>query len=63
MEITDELINGLEINPVEIVKNISTELNISLSQVVPTVTLLKEGNTVPFISRYRKEATAPLDEV
>lgn len=63
MEITDELINGLEINPVEIVKKISTELNISLSQVVPTVTLLKEGNTVPFISRYRKEATGTLDEV
>ncbi len=38
-------------------------LNIAISQVSATVELLDEGGTVPFISRYRKEATGSLDEV
>ncbi|WP_026473202.1 Tex family protein [Alkaliflexus imshenetskii] len=42
---------------------ISTELNISLKQVVNTISLLDEGATIPFISRYRKEMTGSLDEV
>ncbi len=45
-----------------IMKQISTELNISLKQIRTTVTLMDEGNTIPFISRYRKEMTGELDE-
>lgn len=44
-------------------KYISKELNISLKQVANVITLLEEGNTVPFIARYRKEQTGALDEV
>ncbi len=39
------------------------ELNLKTKQVSATIALLEEGNTVPFIARYRKEATGLLDEV
>ena len=42
---------------------IAKELAIALSQVIATVTLLDDGNTIPFIARYRKEVTGGLDEV
>jgi len=42
---------------------IATELDISPRQVQATAGLIAEGGTVPFISRYRKEATGSLDEV
>jgi len=42
---------------------ISKELSISSRQVLNTANLLKEGATIPFISRYRKEHTGNLDEV
>lgn len=42
---------------------ISTSLNISPRQVTNTIALLDDGATIPFISRYRKEATGGLDEV
>ncbi len=42
---------------------ISKELNISIKSVASTIKLLEEGATIPFISRYRKEATGSLDEV
>ncbi|GAC1400439.1 MAG: Tex family protein [Ktedonobacteraceae bacterium] len=42
---------------------ISAELHLGREQILRTITLLDEGNTVPFISRYRKEATGSLDEV
>ncbi|MFY0628398.1 MAG: RNA-binding transcriptional accessory protein [Reichenbachiella sp.] len=42
---------------------ISSEYNIPLSGVSAVITLLEEGGTVPFISRYRKERTGSLDEV
>lgn len=41
---------------------IAKELSISLKQVRTTVGLLDEGNTIPFIARYRKEMTGELDE-
>ena len=44
-------------------KTIASELKISEKQVSATVQLLEEGGTVPFIARYRKEATDSLDEV
>jgi len=45
-----------------LVKHISNTLSISKSQVSNTIKLLEEGATIPFISRYRKEATGSLDE-
>ncbi|MGN6368852.1 MAG: Tex family protein [Phycisphaerae bacterium] len=42
---------------------VAGELNLKLSQVAATAKLLEEGGTVPFIARYRKEATGTLDEV
>ncbi len=44
-------------------QKIAAELGIGRAQVVATAGLLGEGGTVPFISRYRKEATGSLDEV
>ncbi|QNN41388.1 Tex family protein [Pedobacter roseus] len=44
-------------------KIIAAELKVAEKQVTATVNLLDEGATVPFISRYRKEATGSLDEV
>lgn len=41
---------------------IATELQISVKQVENTVKLIDEGNTIPFIARYRKEMTGSLDD-
>lgn len=45
------------------VLRITQELNLKVHQVAATAQLLKEGATVPFIARYRKEVTGELDEV
>lgn len=45
-----------------IIKEIANELNIKIGQVEVVLKLLSEGNTIPFIARYRKEATGALDE-
>ena len=42
---------------------LSNELKLRREQVLNTVTLLDEQNTIPFIARYRKEMTGSLDEV
>ena len=46
----------------EIIKNISNDLNIGINQTKSVLKLLEDGNTIPFIARYRKEATGSLDE-
>ena len=46
----------------EIIEKLSQELNIKVSQVESVLKLISEGNTIPFIARYRKEATGALDE-
>ena len=46
----------------EIIINISKDLNVKEVQVEKTLKLLEEGNTIPFIARYRKEVTGNLDE-
>ena len=45
-----------------ILKQISVELQLAPGKVKTTVSLLDEGNTIPFIARYRKEMTGELDE-
>ncbi len=47
----------------ELFSIIAGEMNISRKSVAATVRLLDDGATIPFISRYRKEATGALDEV
>ncbi|MBR2138900.1 MAG: RNA-binding transcriptional accessory protein [Bacilli bacterium] len=45
-----------------IINEISTELSVKSTQIESVLKLLSEGNTIPFIARYRKEATGALDE-
>ncbi len=45
-----------------IIENISTNLKINVKQVEATLKLLEDGNTIPFIARYRKEVTGNLSE-
>jgi uncharacterized protein len=47
----------------QIITTVARELSLSPQQVASTLALFAEGNTLPFIARYRKEATAGLDEV
>jgi len=45
-----------------IIKEISNDLKVNTLKVEATLKLLSEGNTIPFIARYRKEVTGNLDE-
>jgi len=47
----------------KILNAIANELNVNVLQVSQTVQMLDEGSTVPFIARYRKEATGGLDDI
>ena len=46
----------------DINQKITEELGVKLWQVEAAVKLIDEGNTIPFIARYRKEATGTLDD-
>ncbi|MBQ1627819.1 MAG: RNA-binding transcriptional accessory protein [Treponema sp.] len=63
MEFTQESIDALVVNEVEIMKKIAEELQIRLQQVSAVISLVEEGCTIPFISRYRKEKHDNLNEV
>ena len=52
-----------ETNTAKVLPRLSAELNIPAGQVAAVAKLLKEGNTIPFIARYRKEVHGNLDEV
>ncbi|TME10156.1 MAG: RNA-binding transcriptional accessory protein, partial [Chloroflexi bacterium] len=47
----------------ELAQTLSKELGLGNGQIARTIALLDEGNTIPFIARYRKEVTGSLDEV
>jgi uncharacterized protein len=47
----------------DILLHVAQSLGIALGPLIATISLLDEGGTVPFIARYRKEATGALDEV
>ena len=49
-------------NKMDITKIIAEELNVKISQVEAAIRLIDEGNTIPFIARYRKEATGGLSD-
>ena len=63
MEFTQEAIDALAVNEVDIMKRIAEELNIRVAQVSAVISLVNEGCTIPFISRYRKEKHDNLNEV
>ena len=63
MEFTQESIDALVVNEVEIMKKIAEELQIRVQQVSAVISLVEEGCTIPFISRYRKEKHDNLNEV
>ena len=46
----------------DIIQKVTEELNVKKWQVEAAVGLIDEGNTIPFIARYRKEATGTLDD-
>ncbi|MFT6985991.1 MAG: hypothetical protein ACJAT7_001812, partial [Psychromonas sp.] len=52
----------MNVNAAKIKQQLASELSITLNQVDAFVTLYDDGNTVPFIARYRKEATSGLDD-
>ena len=52
-----------ETNAAKVLPRLSAELSIPAGQVAAVAKLLKEGNTIPFIARYRKEVHGNLDEV
>ena len=65
---TDETINQETVSEEtlslsELAQTLKTELNLNIGQIARTIALLDEGNTIPFIARYRKEVTGSLDEV
>ncbi len=53
----------VEFNQAELIKIVSNNVTLNERIVKEVIGLLEEGNTVPFIARYRKEATGGLDEV
>ena len=63
MEFTQESIDALVVNEVDIMKKIAEELNIRVSQVSAVISLINEDCTIAFISRYRKDKTDNLNEV
>ncbi len=56
------MVTLIDISNEEIMGMIANSLQLSLKQVSTTLELLNEGNTIPFIARYRKERTNSLDE-
>lgn len=55
----DRKVRGIQMN---IIETLAGELGITAAQVEKTVALIDEGNTIPFIARYRKEVTGSLDD-
>ncbi|MBQ8563562.1 MAG: RNA-binding transcriptional accessory protein, partial [Firmicutes bacterium] len=47
----------------DIIQKLAAEFKVKVSQVENTVALIDEGNTIPFIARYRKEVTGGLTDV
>ena len=46
----------------DILQKLSEEFHLKRNQVENTVQLIDDGNTIPFIARYRKEVTGSLDD-
>ena len=53
---------GFVFSVVDFCRQVAADLKVSIDQIEGAVRLLEDGNTIPFIARYRKEATRGLDE-
>jgi len=62
-QLTTEFIEALRVDEENLINDTGIILGIKKNQVSAVIGLLGEGSTVPFIARYRKEATGALDEV
>jgi uncharacterized protein len=62
MDIDKELIDKLQVEEDSLLRGVAEKLGLRAAQVSAVAGLLKEGCTVPFIARYRKEKTGSLDE-
>ncbi|MDR2518116.1 MAG: helix-hairpin-helix domain-containing protein, partial [Spirochaetaceae bacterium] len=62
MELTEEFIENLSVNETALAGRAAEALALTKEQVSAVIRLLADGNTVPFIARYRKEHTGSLDE-
>src|SRR4029453_4783314 len=60
---TQSSATGSRMSSPQIISTVSRELSLAPTQVANTLALFAEGNTLPFIARYRKEVTGGLDEV
>src|ERR1700720_1225384 len=60
---TRQAMNDVSVLSPQILLHIAQTLNLPMHGLTAVITLLDEGGTVPFIARYRKEATGNLDEV
>lgn len=58
----DNTVSKAEENIMDIIATLSDELKVSRTQIEKTVALIDDGNTIPFIARYRKEVTGSLDD-
>lgn len=63
MEVNEQLIESLKINEDDLCERVAKELAVKPAQVKAVISLIKEGATVPFIARYRKEMHGNLDEL
>jgi len=63
MEFTKEFIETLSLNEEEIIRDVAKASNVRVDQAKAVISLLNEGCTIPFISRYRKEMHGSLNEV
>ena len=57
-----EDVGGFVFSVEDFCRLVASELKVSIDQIAGAVRLLEDGNTIPFIARYRKEATRGLDE-
>ncbi|HEX6779733.1 MAG TPA: Tex-like N-terminal domain-containing protein, partial [Ktedonobacterales bacterium] len=63
-EETPTIVAPVEALPItELAQTLSAELSLNSKSIASTIGLLDDGNTIPFIARYRKEVTGSLDEV
>src|SRR2546426_8581350 len=62
-QVADGYLQAAPLPIADLAQTLSHELSLNSGQIARTIALLDEGNTIPFIARYRKEVTGSLDEV
>ena len=62
-QVADGYLQAAPLQITDLARMLGEELSIQSGQIARTIALLDEGNTIPFVARYRKEVTGSLDEV